>query len=159
MPTPWGRRGGNDMPAADTRGPEQERPVGEIVRVNCTGPAVLARAAKQPGSWATRYRERHRMRRVHEWPRGIDPPKKVRVYLRSGHFLLQWWDPSAGKNLSQRVDGDVVDAVVRAREIERRLVEFKSSGRGAGVRLSPDELVAKFLTDLNARADAGEVQP
>ena len=115
--------------------------------------------ARGVGTWASRYGQRHRMRRVDEWPRGIDPPKKVRVYLRGGHFLLQWWDPTAGKNLSERVDGDVVDAVTRAREVERRLVEFKSSGRGGGVRLTHDELVTKFLDDLNARADAGEVQP
>jgi integrase len=80
------------------------------------------------------------------------------MYSRAGHFVLQWWDPAAKGNLSDRVDGDLVAAIVRAREIEERLLHFRSSGQGCR-RLKHRELVDKFLQDLLRRADAGEIDP
>ena len=97
------------------------------------------------------------MQRVVNWPAGIIAPAKVRVYFRSGHWLLQWWEPAARKNVSERVEGDVIEAVARAREIERRLTQFKSSGRAAGPT-GHRELVERFIADLVRRADAGQVQ-
>ena len=29
------------------------------------------------------------------FPRRCSGPRKVRVYQRDGHFVLQWWDPAA----------------------------------------------------------------
>jgi len=71
---------------------------------------------------------------------------------------LQWWDPAAKGNLSDRVDGDLVAAIARARQIEERLTNFRSSGQGCR-RLGHQELVEKFLQDLTRRADAGEIDP
>jgi integrase len=72
--------------------------------------------------------------------------------------VLQWWEPSARGNLSDRVDGDLVAAIARARQIEERLTHFRSSGQGCR-RLGHRELVDKFLQDLTRRADANEIDP
>lgn len=107
--------------------------------------------------WGQRYGARHRWERFTEFPVGIDGPKKVRLYRRSGHYILNWWDPAAGKNLSERVDGDLLVALVKARAIDGRLVDGKSAGLGRRPRLGHAELVDRFLADLRRRADAGEV--
>jgi integrase len=122
----------------------------------------MTAAAAEVGSvsrWSGLYGERHRMHRVTQFPQGVSTPAKVRVYFRSGKFLLQWWEPGQRKNVAERlVEGDLVEAVARARQIEARLAGFGRSGRAAG-RLRHDELVARFTTDLTRRADAGEVSP
>jgi hypothetical protein len=82
----------------------------------------------------------------------------VRIYRRTAHYVLQWWDREAKCNLSDRVDGDLVAAVMRARQIEERLENFRSSGRGVR-RLGHAALVERFLTDLKRRADAGVIDP
>ncbi|MCA9116752.1 MAG: hypothetical protein KDA79_16845, partial [Planctomycetaceae bacterium] len=107
-------------------------------------------------SWAERYGERHRFRRVREFPPGIEPPGRVRIYHRSERYLLQWWDPAAKKNRSERVHGDLVSAIVRGREIEERLEHFGSSGIGSR-RLRHQELVDLYTADLQRRADAEEI--
>ena len=61
-------------------------------------------------------------------------------------------------NVAERVDGDLVATVYRAREIDRRLAEFKTSGR-AGRNVGNAGLVAAFLADVGGRADAGGVKP
>lgn len=109
-------------------------------------------------SWCERYACKHRMRRVTCWPAGLSGPKKVRVYWRNDHWLLQWWEPSQRKNMAQRVDGDLVDAVAKAREIDRRLNDFKTSGRVSG-RISHQQLVNDYLEDLQARCQAGHISP
>jgi integrase len=98
------------------------------------------------------------MHRVTEFPPGVAPPRRVRVYLRNGRHLLQWWEPSQRKNVAERVDGDLIEAVVRARQVEAKLSAFRTSGRVAG-RLPHAELVSLFVTDLRNRSDAGEVAP
>ncbi len=110
-------------------------------------------------SWSERYGEKHRLRWVRDFPRGITPPQRVRIYERADHFVLQWWDPAAKGNLSDRVDGDLVAAIARARQIEERLVHFRSSGQGANRRLSHEGLISRFLTDLKQRTDAGDIEP
>ncbi len=109
-------------------------------------------------AWGQSYSVRHRPIRVTELPAGIEPPKKVRIYQRAEHYLLQWWDRTQKKTLSQRVDGDLVEAIVRAREIDTRLAHYRSSGQPAG-RLNHDQLVGEYLVDLTKRADAGEIDP
>lgn len=99
------------------------------------------------------------MQRITVFPTGISGPKKVRIYLRQQHYVLQWWDPAAKTNLSDRVDGDLVSAIARAREIEERLTHFKSSGQVRQRRLSHTGLVEAFRADLQRRADAGELDP
>jgi hypothetical protein len=96
---------------------------------------------------------------VDSFPPGVDGPKKVRIYRRRDHFVLQWWDPAARANLSDRIDGDLVAALVRAREVDTRIRHFKSAGGGGTKRLSHAGLVEAFQTDLIARADAGEIDP
>ncbi|MBI3860968.1 MAG: hypothetical protein HY290_03650 [Planctomycetia bacterium] len=114
--------------------------------------------AAAPRSWAERYGEKHRWRRVADFPTGIAGPKRVRIYQRRDHYILQWWDRTAGRNLSARVDGDLVAAISRAREIEERLEQFRQSGEGPR-RVRHGELVERFTQDLSRRADAGEIDP
>lgn len=109
-------------------------------------------------SWSEKYGHKHRLDRVTDYPAGIQPLKKVRLYRRTDHFILQWWDPTAKANLSDRVDGDLVAAIMRAREIDERIVAFRSSGCGPR-NVGHGKLVDAFLEDLNARADAGEIDP
>ncbi len=109
-------------------------------------------------SWSERYGQRHQLVRIVDFPAGIAGPRKVRLYQRCDHFVLQWWDPAAKGTLSDRVDGDLVAAIARARQIEERLTHFRASGQGHR-RLGHAELVEKFLQDLARRADAGEIDP
>jgi integrase len=109
-------------------------------------------------NWKLRYGEKHRMRRLTNWPAGIAPPGKVRVYRRHDHWLLQWWEPAARKNIAERVDGDLITAVGRARELDQRLTSYRRSGQVTR-RIKHVDLVERFLKDLWARADAGEIQP
>ncbi|HKB41104.1 MAG TPA: hypothetical protein VKD72_32045 [Gemmataceae bacterium] len=119
----------------------------------------------EPGSvataspWTLKYGQKHRFERVRDFPAGIVPPRRVRIYRRSGHHLLQWWDPAARRNLAERIDADLVGAIVRARQIEERLTHFRTSGKGPGRRLSHEEVVDQFLADLRQRADAGDISP
>jgi hypothetical protein len=109
------------------------------------------------GTWAERYGERHRLVRVDQFPAGITAPQKVRLYARRAHFVLQWWDPRARATLSDRVDGDLVSALSRAREIDRRLADYKTAGLAGTSPLSHPDLVGAYLEDLGRRADAGEI--
>ena len=109
-------------------------------------------------TWSKKYGERHRLVRLTEFPFGIQPPKRVRIYFRHDHFLLQWWDKAAKRNLSERINGDLVAAITRARQIDERLENFRSSG--GGIRKAPHVLlVEQFQADLHHRADAGEIDP
>ena len=96
--------------------------------------------------------------RVTALPAGVAAPKKVRIYERSGHFLLQWWDPAHKKTLSLRIDGDLLEAIVRAREIDGRLVNYRASGLPA-TKIRHEQLVDAYLEDLTKRADAKEIDP
>lgn len=108
--------------------------------------------------WQKRYGERHSWKRVDEFPEGITQPKKVRLYQRADHFLLNWWDPEQKKNLSERIDGDLLAALFRAREIDDRITSFRRSGVGCR-KLDHQTLVASFLKHTNTRAEAGEIDP
>jgi integrase len=90
------------------------------------------------------------------FPAGVTEPKKVRLYARRDHFILQWWDPAAKRTVSCRVSGDLIDALAEARKIETRLLDYKSAWRGAR-KLGHEELVDRFLADLHCRANAGEL--
>lgn len=90
------------------------------------------------------------------FPAGVTPPKKVRIYHRAGYFLLQWWDPSAGKTLNDRVDGDLIDAIARAREIDAKILAFRRGGV-VSRDLRHDALVDAYLADQQRRADAGQI--
>jgi hypothetical protein len=110
-------------------------------------------------SWSVKYGERHRLIRIKDFPAGISPPKKVRIYLRQDHYVLQWWEPRERTNLSDRVEGDLVAAISRARELDERLTALRDSGQPRHRRLTHSDLVAKFLADLERRADADEIDP
>jgi integrase len=93
-----------------------------------------------------------------DFPVGIEGPRRVRLYRRRDHYVLQWWDPAARTNLSDRVDGDLVAAIARARQIVERLDSSRDAGLGRR-RLGHRELVDAFLADLGHRADAGQLSP
>jgi integrase len=113
-------------------------------------------------SWSDRYGDTHRWCRFLDFPAGLTPPQKVRVYQRAGHFLLNWWDPGEKKNRSERVVGDLLTALARARDIDGRIGALRTDGViGAGTtkRLGHAALVSRYLADLEWRTDAGEVDP
>lgn len=107
-------------------------------------------------NWKKKYSSRHAPIRVTTFPRGVTPPKRVRIYQRADHYLLQWWDPAAGKTLNDRIDGDLIDAIARAREIDAKLLAFR---RGGVVPrdLGHEALVDAYLADQQRRADAGQI--
>ena len=107
-------------------------------------------------TWSESYGRRHQLRRVREFPPGIDGPNKVRLYAGRDHFVLQWWDKAEQRTLNECVDGDLVTAIAQAREIDERLEHFRSSGRKSG-RLRHADLVERYQDDLRQRADAGEI--
>ena len=106
--------------------------------------------------WSDKYGVQHKWVRISEFPSGISAPKKLRLYKRSNHFLLNWWDPSLKKNQSLRIDGDLLDALTKAREIDDRVVNYRRSGVGSG-RISHRDLVSRFLEHQRKRAVAGEI--
>src|SRR5262245_25558960 len=108
-------------------------------------------------SWSARYGDRHRLVRIDTFPAGVEAPKKVRIYHRRDHFVLQVWDPLARATISDRVDGDLVAAIIRAREIDNKILHFKSGKRWTDRRLTHAALVTAFRADLTRRADAGEI--
>jgi integrase len=92
------------------------------------------------------------------FPAGMSAPKRVRIYGRSGHYLLQFWDPSLRRTLCDRVDGDLLDALAKARQIDVRLDERRRSGH-VPRRTGHGELVEAFRRDLGSRSDAGAIAP
>src|SRR5262249_20163115 len=113
-----------------------------------------------PGrSWAEHYGEKHRFRRVTDFPAGVQAPRRVRIYRRGDGLLLQWWDPASKQNVAERIDGDLVSAIVRARQVEERLVHLKSARATGRRRVTHPELVTAFLSDLRKRADVGDIAP
>ena len=124
--------------------------------ISQTSAASVGRGSSRLSSWCEAYSRKHRLQRVRSFPAGIVAPRKVRIYARCEHFILQWWDVGAKRTLTQRVTGDLIDAIAEARRIETRLANFKTSGRGTS-KLEHGELVAKFHADLVLRANAGEL--
>ncbi len=106
--------------------------------------------------WFARYSKRHRLVRVKKMPNGVRPPRKVRIYRRRDHTLLQWWEPSTKRTHSLRVEGDLLDALAKAREIDERLTNFKRSGH-CSRRLTVLALTEKYLEDIRKRTDAGQL--
>lgn len=113
----------------------------------------------QQSSWSNRYGQKHRWLRVQTFPAGINPPQRVRIYERTRHYLLQVWDPSVKANVTERVDGDLVTAIARSRQIEERILHQRSSGCAKPIRLSHRDLVEQYEADLSARINAGELDP
>ena len=107
-------------------------------------------------TWSSRYGERHRLDRITEFPRGVLPPKKIRLYSRADHYVLQWWDPAQKRTLSDRVNGDFLAALTRARQLDEQLDERGRVSTGRR-RLSYGELVDGYIDHLRRRADAGEI--
>lgn len=114
--------------------------------------------ATRPSCWSGKYGEKHRLVRIKEFPPGIAGPKKVRICRRAEHYILQWWDKGQKRNLSERVNGDLVAAIARARQIDERLEHFRSSGLGYR-KISHAALIEQYLADLRRRADGGEISP
>ncbi len=108
-------------------------------------------------TWSQRYGVVHRLQRVDQQSVGFPLPKRVRIYRRRNHFVMQWWDPTAKQNLNQRVEGDIVTAVAKAREIDDKLSVVRHSG--VAPRIGLLELINLYLADLELRANGGEIAP
>jgi hypothetical protein len=91
---------------------------------------------------------------VTRFPVGVRKPVKVRIYRRRDHYLLQWWEPTRGRTCYDRIDGDLLDAIATARQIDDRLASSGRSGAASNL-VPPEQLVERYLADLTARADAG----
>lgn len=111
-----------------------------------------------PSAWCQKYGQRHRPQRIREFPEGIPPPSRVRLYRRDSHFLVQWWDKAEKKTLTERVDGDLLSALARARTIDERLAHFRTAGTHHQP-ITHQELVDGYVADLQRRADAGQLDP
>ena len=107
-------------------------------------------------SWNQRYDVDHQLRRIREFPEGILPPRKVRIYRRRDHFLLQWWDPGEKRTQNLRVAGDLVTAISQARGIDERLTHFNVANT-APRHVRHEQLVNGFVGHLRQRANAGEI--
>lgn len=123
------------------------------------GPAATpadggARPQQVASAWRDRYAEKHRLARVRDFPAGVTPPKRVRIYARPAYHLLQFWDPSVKRTLYQRVDGDLVDAIAHARRIDQRLADSRRSGVARG-RVEHEQLVRLYTADVEKRVEAG----
>ena len=116
------------------------------------------RAKLGSGTWCEQYGRKHRPIRIKEFSPGIVPPKRVRIYARNGHYLVQWWDSAVRETLNERVNGDLIDALTRARQIDQRLADFNTVGKSTR-HFGHLELVQAFLADLDTRADAGTLSP
>jgi integrase len=113
-------------------------------------------ADHQPTTWVAKYVETHRLRRIVDFPQGVKAPSRVRIYSRRDNYMLQWWEPAAKASYSERVRGDLIDAIARAREIDARLDHFRTSGHGQR-KLKHGELIDGYLADLRCRADAAQL--
>ncbi len=120
-------------------------------------PGGAEHSSQKPSAWTRKYGDKHRLMRIRDFPPGITPPKPVRIYQRSGHFMIQWWDPQQGKNVAYRAE-DLLDALGKARRVADRLAHFRTASTGKR-RLDHAELVARYLADLRRRSDAGEIGP
>jgi hypothetical protein len=74
-------------------------------------------ATISPGPRSERYGGRHRVRRIKDSAAGIVPPKRVRIYLRDGHYVLQGRDQAAKQNLSDRVSDELLSTTEAARRL------------------------------------------
>lgn len=117
---------------------------------------AVTRLPTAKASWKTRYGEQHRLTRVSGKAIGVELPKRVRIYQRRDHYILQWWEPSESRNLNQRVDGDLIAAISVGRVVEERLENFRSAG-AIGKRTGLMQVFDLYLADLQQRADAGQV--
>ncbi len=116
-----------------------------------------AQASQTSSAWQSRYAQRHRLTRVTDFPAGIDPPRKVRIYRRQAHYLLQWWVPAQRRTLNERVEGDLLTAILRARQIDGDLLAPPPAADDA--HTSHQELVDRFLGDVAQRVEADELAP
>jgi hypothetical protein len=119
-------------------------------------PKISSVTAPGTSVWCKRYAEKHCLARIHDFPSGITPPRRVRVYRRSQHFIIQWWDKKEKRTVSERIDGDLLAALSRARDVDERLEHFGVTG-GKLRQCRPRELAERYLDDLGRRANATEI--
>jgi len=119
-------------------------------------PATTPQQQRRRKLWQQLYSKRHRLSRILKFPRGVASPAKVRIYRRGEYHLLQWWEPSSKQTQYLRVEGDLLDAMSKAREIDQRLLTYRHSGH-AGRSLKPADLVDQYVADLASRANAGSI--
>ena len=107
--------------------------------------------------WEDRYSNKHKPTRIIEFPAGIDPPQKVRIYQRNDYHQLQYWNPNSKRTQTLRVNGDLIDAISQAREIDKELV---FTGRSNSFHeVSHERLTEKYFENLQMRVDADEIDP
>jgi integrase len=114
---------------------------------------VTAKPMARPSVWSERYGQKHKMARV-TLPADMQPLKKVRLYRRGERrWTCQWWERREKKNLSHSLEGDIIDAISAAREIDQRLVATRASGRVGG-KVTHELLLERRRQELHRRADA-----
>jgi hypothetical protein len=91
-----------------------------------------------------------------DFPAGLAPPQHVRIYRRRDHFVLQWWDKTSKRTASERVDGDLLAALIRARELDERRAELGLVPTRPA-RRTHEDLIRAYSEDLTQRTDAGEI--
>ena len=120
------------------------------VRRSPSTPAVHIDVSNGPpstaGSWSDRYGSSHRLVRVDGFPAGIIPPKRVRIYARGDHYVLQWWDPTAKRTLCERVNGDLVTAIARVGRLTSGSMHFVAVDKAAGVLVMSNLSISFWLT-------------
>jgi len=70
--------------------------------------------------------------------------------------MLQWWSPAHGKNQNEHVEGDLLSAILRSREIDQTLAQPPRS-TVSHKSLTHQELVKRYTEDLKGRVEAGEL--
>ncbi|MDP6468639.1 MAG: hypothetical protein QF918_12905 [Pirellulaceae bacterium] len=113
-------------------------------------------APSKTSVWCKRYADKHRLERIIDLPAGIVAPRRVRIYRRSNHFIIQWWDRQEKRTVCERVDGDLLAALSRARDVDEHLEHFRVA-LGKPRRRRPGELAERYLDDLHRRAGAVEI--
>jgi integrase len=126
-------------------------------------PAVAGQDDTTGGSrWRDRYSNRHATKRLDpaQHP-GTQFPSRVRIYARGNPIyshILQWWSPQARKTQHLTLRGcDWVDALSKAREIDRSLDQVGRFEPPIRRRLQFVDLLDSYRAHLVRRADAGEI--
>lgn len=117
-----------------------------------------AKKRSEISPWEERYRSKHRWKRIDTFPDGVQPPRKVRIYRQNNYYRLQWWDPREKRTLTDRVDGDLIVAISRAREIDEQIFHFRSSS-SRNCRVKHLVLINRYHEDLERRTNSGEIKP
>ena len=79
------------------------------------------------------------------FPVAIRPPRRIRIYCRGQrYYLLQWWEPGLKQTHSQRIDGDLIDAIAAARQTEECMDQTRRLRSASWCNCKHAELAQKY---------------